>query len=197
MASHVFFAMLSRMKYICRWGLMRSTHAESIAEHSHETAVLAHALALIENTYFGGHVNADRAAVMALYHDSTEVLTGDLPTPVKYHHPALRAAYGEVEHEAADRLRRMLPPELAPALDPLVREQGDERAFVKAADKLSALIKCIEERRMGNCDFISAEKTLRASVKALHMPSVDYFLTHFLPAYALTLDEQQAQSAEK
>lgn len=194
MASHVFFAMLSRMKYIHRWGLMRSTRTESIGEHSHETAVLAHALAVIENTCFGGQIDADHAAVMALYHDSTEVLTGDLPTPVKYHHPALRSAYAEVEREAADRLMRMLPPELTPAFDPLVREEGAERAVVKAADKLSALIKCIEERRMGNCDFISAEKTLRASVESLHMKSVDYFLTHFLPAYSLTLDEQQEGS---
>lgn len=183
--------MLSRMKYMNRWGMMRNTLPESISEHSHETAVLAHTLALIENRYFGGTVNADRAAVLALYHDATEVLTGDLPTPIKYHHAALRHAYAEVEREAADRLLDMLPAELAAEYDPLVREQGDELAFVKAADKLSALIKCMEERRMGNCDFASAEKTLREAVEALHMPAVDYFLTHFLPAYALTLDEQQ------
>lgn len=188
---NAFFAMLSRMKYMNRWGMMRNTLPESISEHSHETAVLAHTLAVIENRCFGGSVNAERAAVLALYHDATEVLTGDLPTPIKYHHPELRNTYAEVEREAAEQLMHMLPPELAAEYDPLVREEGEELAFVKAADKLSALIKCIEERRMGNCDFAGAEKTLRATVEGLHMRSVDYFLTHFLPAYALTLDEQQ------
>lgn len=188
---NAFFAMLSRMKYINRWGLMRSTMPESISEHSHETAVIAHTLAVIENTYFDGKVNPERAAVLALYHDTTEVLTGDLPTPVKYHHPALRSAYGEVEREAAQRLLKMLPEEMIPVYEPLVREQGPELPFVKAADKLSALIKCVEERRMGNCDFISAEKTLRETIEGLKMPSVDYFMSHFMPAYAMTLDEQQ------
>ena len=128
---------------------------------------------------------------MALYHDSTEVLTGDLPTPVKYHHPALRAAYGEVEHEAADRLRRMLPPELAPALDPLVREQGDERAFVKAADKLSAYLKCVEEVKAGNSEFRLAKEQTWAALMDKPLPALQYFIDQFLPSFELTLDELQ------
>lgn len=190
MASHVFFAMLSRMKYICRWGLMRSTHAESIAEHSHETAVLAHALALIENTYFGGHVNADRAAVMALYHDSTEVLTGDLPTPVKYYNPDIRAAYKQVERVSADKLLELLPEALRPSYAPLVRESDPTvHDIVKAADKLSAHIKCIEELRAGNQEFASAAEQTRQALTDMHLPELDWFLEHCLDSFGKNLDQ--------
>lgn len=187
-----FFPMISRMRYINRWGLMRNTHSESLSEHSHETAVLAHALAVIENRYFGGNYNPDHAAAMALFHDTTEIITGDLPTPVKYYSTELREAYRSVENAAADRLLTMLPGELQPEYDPLLREQGDEAAIVKAADKLSALIKCIEELRMGNQDFASAESSLRKAVQDCPLKSVSYFCEHFLPSYSLTIDEQSS-----
>ena len=190
MASHVFFAMLSRMKYICRWGLMRSTHAESIAEHSHETAVLAHALALIENTYFGGHVNADRAAVMALYHDSTEVLTGDLPTPVKYYNPDIKTAYKQVEHISGTKLLQMLPPELRESYAPLVYESDESvHDIVKAADKLSAHIKCIEELKAGNLEFESAATQTRQALEAMRLPELDWFMEHCLTSFGKNLDQ--------
>lgn len=192
MKKNTFFAMLARMKHIHRWGLMRSTLPESLSEHSHETAMLAHALAVIERDVFGGCADPARAAELALYHDATEVLTGDLPTPVKYHHAALRTEYAAVEREAADRLLAALPEAMRPAYAPLLREEGPERELVKAADKLSAWIKCIEERQMGNCDFARAEKSLRTAVVAMHLRAADYFVAQFLPAYTLTLDEQQA-----
>lgn len=189
---HHFFAMASRMKHINRWGLMRNTHSESLSEHSHETAVLAHALAIIENKYFGGSYDPDHAASMALFHDTTEIITGDLPTPVKYYSTELREAYRNVENAAANRLLAMLPEELRPEYDCLLREEGREQAIVKAADKLSALVKCIEEQRMGNQDFASAEASLRAALQSVPLQSVGYFCEHFLPSYSLTLDEQSA-----
>ncbi|MDD6175837.1 MAG: 5'-deoxynucleotidase [Firmicutes bacterium] len=187
-----FFAMASRMKHINRWGLMRNTHSESLSEHSHETAVLAHALAILENSRFGGDFDPDHAAAMALFHDTTEIITGDLPTPVKYYSAELREAYRRVENAAADRLLSMLPEELRKEYDPLLREQGKEAPLVKAADKLSALIKCIEEGRMGNRDFASAEASLRSVLQECPLQSVAYFCEHFLPSYSLTLDEQSA-----
>lgn len=190
-----FFAMLSRMKNVNRWGLMRNTRPESLSEHSHETAVLAHALATIENEVFGGDADAGRAASLALFHDSTEVLTGDLPTPVKYYNTEMREAYRKVENVAVLRLLGMLPEELRPAYEPLLREQGAEAALVRAADKLSALIKCIEEQRMGNRDFARAEASLRHALGEMPLRSVGYFMEHFLPSYALTLDEQ-AENAD-
>ena len=180
------------MKHINRWGLMRNTHSESLSEHSHETAVLAHALAVIENRYFGGNYRPDHAAAMALFHDTTEIITGDLPTPVKYYSTELREAYRSVENAAADRLLAMLPKELRSEYDPLLREEGVEAPIVKAADKLSALIKCIEEQRMGNQDFASAELALRAALRQCPLQSVGFFCEHFLPSYALTLDEQSS-----
>ena len=188
-----FFAMLSRMKYINRWGLMRNTRSENIAEHSLETAVLAHALCCIENTYLGGQLNAERAAVLALFHDGTEIITGDLPTPVKYHSTQIRSAYAEVETLAAQKLCAMLPEELSGTYAALFEgsQPGDEQLipYVKAADKLSAIIKCMEEANTGNREFKSAEATLRQSVADMHLPAADYFAEHFLPAYGLDLDE--------
>ena len=184
------------MKHINRWGLMRNTHHESLSEHSHETAVLAHALAVIENQYFGGDYDPDRAAALALFHDTTEIITGDLPTPVKYYSTELREAYRNVENAAANRLLAMLPQELRAIYDPLLREEGREKEIVKAADKLSALIKCIEEQRMGNQDFASAEVSLCNALQKSTLQSVSFFCENFLPSYSLTLDEQSSPSQE-
>ncbi len=190
-----FFAMLSRMKYIDRWGLMRNTRQENLSEHSFETAVLAHALATLRNVRFGGHVQPERAAVLALFHDAPETLTGDLPTPVKYYNPDIRGAYGAVEKAAEQTLLSLLPSDLQDSYSPLLGGDSESDAelhkLVKAADKLSALIKCLEERRMGNTDFLKAEESLWKAVRGLHLPEADCFLDEFLPAYSLTLDETQ------
>ncbi len=190
-----FFAMLSRMKYINRWGLMRNTRCENICEHSLDVAVIAHALAVLRNKRFGGSVDPEKAATLAIFHDVTEIITGDLPTPVKYHSKTIRSAYHDVETMAQDRLLALLPEDLREEYAPLIRqeEQGDPEllALVKAADKLSALIKCVEERAMGNEEFRKAEQTLLASVEAMRLPEADVFLREFLPSYRLTLDEQE------
>ncbi|MBQ4313054.1 MAG: 5'-deoxynucleotidase [Clostridia bacterium] len=189
--SSSFFAMLSRMKYISRWSLMRNVERESLSEHSMETAVIAHALAVLRNTRFGGNVDADRVALLALYHDISETLTGDMPTPVKYTSPQMRAAYGEVERSASQRLMLMLPEDLRGTYTELIcqDEQTEEHRLVKAADRLSALIKCIEERKAGNRDFASAEKSTLDAIVAMDMPETQVFIEEFLPAYSLTLDE--------
>ena len=187
-----FFAKLSRMKYIDRWGLMHNTRKENLSEHSFESAVLAHALAVLRNERFGGGVSPERAALLALFHDATEIITGDMPTPVKYYNGALRKAYAEVEAVARDRLLALLPADLQPVYDPLLSEgrtgSPEDQALiplVKAADKLSALIKCVEERRMGNTEFVQAEAAQMA------LPEVACFLSEFLPSYSLSLDEQE------
>lgn len=188
-----FYAMLSRMRYINRWGLMRNTLSENISEHSLDVAVIAHALALIRNTYFDGNVNAERVALLAMFHDCTEIITGDMPTPVKYYAPELRTAYKEVEAAARDSLLQGLPEQLRENYRPLLLETDEEKELwelVKAADKLSALIKCIEERKMGNDDFKRAEETTMAAIAELGLKEADYFVKEFLPAYCLTLDEQ-------
>lgn len=188
-----FFAMLSRMKYINRWGLMRNTHSENIAEHSLEVAVIAHALALLRQKRSGTPCDAERAALLGLFHDTTEIITGDLPTPVKYHSGSIRAAYNEVEQRAGERLLAMLPEDLRADYAPLVHGNGEADAalmpLVKAADKLSALIKCIEERKTGNREFQSAEETIRQAILDMHLPEADAFLTEFIPAFRQTLDE--------
>ena len=186
-----FFAYLSRMRYIDRWGLMRNTFQENIQEHSHMVAVLAHALAVIRRDVFGGEAAPGAAAAAALYHDAPEILTGDLPTPGKYYDPDIRDAYKRVEEIAAQKLLDMLPDELRPAFAPLVREDYDPelKHLVKAADKLSAYLKCVEELKAGNSEFKrAAEQTLEA-LKAYQLPELDYFMEHFLPAFSLTLDE--------
>jgi 5'-deoxynucleotidase len=193
--SYHFFAMLSRMKYIQRWGLMRNTRSENICEHSLEVAILAHGLAVLRNTRFGGNVNPEHAATLALFHDTTEIITGDLPTPIKYHSSTIRTAYHDVEAMAQDRLLSLLPEDLRSAYEPLLCQDDtadrETLSLVKAADKLSALIKCVEERAMGNLEFGKAEQTIRASLEEMHLPEVDVFLTEFLPSYQLTLDEQE------
>lgn len=193
-----FFAMLSRMKYIDRWGLMRNTRQENLCEHSFETAILAHALAVLRNARFAGHVNPERAAVLALFHDAPETLTGDLPTPVKYYNPEIRGAYRAVEDAAEQTLLSLLPADLQETYAPLLHggnaSDAELHRLVKAADKLSALIKCMEERRMGNAEFVKAEESLLKAVRDMHLPEVDCFLDEFLPAYSLTLDETQADA---
>ena len=188
-----FFAYLSRMRFIQRWALMRNTALENVQEHSHQVAVLAHALAVIRNEKFGGHADAGAVAVAALYHDASEILTGDMPTPIKYDNPAIRKAYKEVEAVAEEKLLHMLPEALRPSFAPLLREGYDPglRTLVKAADKLSAHIKCVEELKAGNAEFKqAAEQTLEA-LQGYGLPELDYFLEHFLPAFGLTLDELQ------
>ena len=193
MENHNFFAMLSRMKYINRWGLMRNTISENIAEHSLDTAIIAHSLAVIGNTYFNKNVNAEHIAVLALFHDTTEIITGDLPTPVKYFAPEIRDAYKEVEKTATKQLLTGLPDEMSDVYrEVLDTDNGDEQSwkFVKAADKISALIKCIEEKRMGNTDFEKAEQATLEAIHNLELEEAEYFLDNFLSSYSLTLDEQ-------
>lgn len=191
--SYHFFALLGRMKYIDRWGLMRNTQVENIQEHSHMVSVLSHALAVIGREYFGGHVDPGKAAVAGLYHDASEILTGDLPTPVKYDNPAIKDAYKAVERLAADKLLSLLPEELQGEFAPYVREELDPEllAVVKAADKLSAHIKCLEEMKAGNSEFTLAAQQTRAALEKMDLPALGYFMEHFLPAFELTLDELQ------
>ena len=186
-----FFAYISRMRYIGRWSLMRNSLPENIQEHSHMVAVLAHALGVIRRDVFHVPCNPDEAATVALFHDSSEILTGDLPTPIKYHSNEIRDAYKEVEALACHMLLDTLPEELRGAYEPLLAGETEERVhdLVKAADKLSAYIKCIEERKAGNNEFLSAEAQTRKILEESHMPEVDYFLKHFIPAFELNLDE--------
>ena len=192
-----FYGVISRMKLINRWGLMRGTRNETISEHSLETAVIAHALALISNKYFGGSIDAERCAVMGIFHDATEIITGDMPTPVKYFSSDIRGAYKAVEENARDRLVSLLPDELKDDYKPLFspdNDCGEEEMllwkFVKAADKISALIKCIDERMTGNTDFLSAENATLNAVRDMNMPEADFFINNFISGYGCTLDEQ-------
>ena len=187
-----FFAMVSRMKYINRWALMRNEHSENLSEHSFEVAVIAHALAVIKNKRFGGTVNGEKAALMGLFHDSPETLTGDMPTPVKYYSEEVRNAYKTVEENACKSLVEMLPEDFQSEFSPLLipnEEDAELWKLVKAADKISALIKCLEERKAGNSEFIKAGEGIRESIEKLDMPEVKVFIEEFLPAFELTLDE--------
>lgn len=194
MKNNHFYAMLSRMKYINRWGLMRNTMTENISEHSQEVALVAHALGVINNEEFGGSINAERLAVMGIYHDATEIITGDMPTPVKYYNPIIRNAYREVENVAKDELLKGLPEKYRKHYDLLLTESEEEKElwkFVKAADKICAYLKCIEEKRMGNCDFERAEASILEAIEQLAMPEVDFFVENYLPAYKMTIDESK------
>lgn len=189
MTSH-FFAYISRMRFIARWALMRNTASENVQEHSHQVAVLAHALAVIRNEKFGGSVDAGAVAVAALYHDASEIITGDMPTPIKYFNPTIRKAYKDVEAVANEKLLGMLPAELQGAYAPVFREEDPEvEQLVKAADKLSACIKCIEEVKAGNGEFREAAAQTMKALEEYGLPEVDYFLQTFLPSFHLTLDE--------
>lgn len=186
-----FFAMLSRMKYIDRWALMRNTESENLDSHSKEVAVIAHALAVIGNVRFNKNYNADRAAVLGLYHDAQEIITGDLPTPVKYQNKKILDAYKEIEDSATERLVSMLPDDLKNEFMSALTGENDEDLLplVKAADKLSALIKCIEERKAGNMEFKEAERSTRERIAELNSEEANVFLNEFIGAYELTLDQ--------
>ena len=186
-----FYALMGRMRYITRWGLMRHSFSENIAEHSHMTAVLAHALALIRRDILQLPTpDPDRCAVAALYHDASEILTGDLPTPIKYYNPDIKAAYKQVERIAGNRLLDMLPPQLRSSYEHLVLEDDEAvEPFVKAADKLSAHLKCLEEQKAGNTEFDSAAQQTWNAMKEMNRPELDWFLEHCLPAFILNIDQ--------
>ena len=186
-----FYAFLSRMKYIQRWSLMRANVAENIMEHSWQTAVIAHALAIIKNKKFGGKVNADHIATLALFHESSEVITGDLPTPVKYCNKTLTTAYKDLERQAEEKLLEMLPTELQEEYAPLITvdTQSEDYRIVKAADKLAAYIKSLEEVTSGNGECRKAKQSIEKELKKYEMPEVNYFLKECVPAFSLTLDE--------
>lgn len=185
-----FFGMLARMKYINRWGLMRNTIDENIAEHSLEVAVIAHALAVIGNVRLGKELDAEHIAMMGIMHDTTEIITGDLPTPIKYYAPEIRDAYKKVEHIAANQLLSEIPEDMQDAYrDILIEDDGVEWKYVKAADKLSAYIKCIQEKNNGNIDFEKAEMATREALDEMQMEEIEIFIKEFLTSYTMTLDE--------
>ncbi|MDF0751579.1 5'-deoxynucleotidase [Marinobacter sp. 71-i] len=186
-----FFAYVSRLRWIKRWGLMRNAIEENVATHSWEVATLAHALAIIRNRHFGGQVNVDRIAAAALYHDATEVITGDLPTPVKYHSRVMREAFGDIEHKAEAELLALLPPDLREDFAPYIRESQlapEEKELIKAADRLSALLKCQAEMQAGNKEFEPAAGHIRRKLEQDGLPEVMYFLEVFAPGYQRPLD---------
>lgn len=188
-----FYAMMSRMKYINRWGLMNNTKYENLSEHSLQVAMLAHCLVLIHNKRFAGSLNAERASILAVFHDSTEIITGDMPTPIKYFNNTIKDAYKDIENAAADRLCSLLPEDFREDMELIIKQNSDEdkelKRFVKAADRFSALIKCIEELRMGNEEFRQAKTGIEKSIKEMNMPEAEVFSKEFLPAFSLSLDE--------
>ena len=191
MKSH-FFAYIARMRYITRWALMRNTFSENVQEHSHMVAVLAHALAVIRNRVYGGQIDAGQVAAAALYHDASEIITGDMPTPVKYSSPGLRDAYKALEAESVDSMTRLLPPELAEEVNPFITGSlltAEEKRLLKAADRLSALVKCMEEQRSGNHEFDAALRQQREALEGMHCPEADWFMAHCLPCFTQNLDE--------
>ena len=186
-----FFAYISRLRWIRRWGLMRNAIEENVATHSWEVATLAHALAIIRNRHFGGQVNVDRIATAALYHDATEVITGDMPTPVKYHSRVMREAFGDIEHKAEAELLALLPEDLRDEFDPYISESRwapEEKELIKAADRLSALLKCQAEMQAGNKEFEPAAGHIRKKLEEEALPEVLYFLEVFAPGYQRPLD---------
>lgn len=189
-----FFAIVARMKYIDRWALMRNTHSENLSEHSLDTAIIAHALAVMRNKRLGGQVNPERAALLAVFHDVPEVMTGDMPTPVKYFSPAIRSAYAEVETAAEQELLSLLPEDLREEYRPLITHEGEDAELlriVKCADKLSALIKCMEEEKACNREFSAARTATEQAIREMGLPEGIAFLESFIPPFALTLDEQK------
>lgn len=186
-----FYAYIDRMKFIKRWQLMRSVREENIMEHSHSVAMLTHALVAIENGVYGGRIDAEKAVFYALYHEVSEVMTGDMPTPVKYFNNSIHGEYEKLERLAVDKIADTLPPELKGQLYPYLQadKSSEEYKYVKAADKLSAYIKCLEELRSGNNEFVQAEKSVGKALRDMKLRAVDYFFEHFIPAFSLTLDE--------
>ncbi|MBQ9714915.1 MAG: 5'-deoxynucleotidase [Clostridia bacterium] len=186
-----FFAYLDRMKYINRWSLMRSNDQENIMEHSAQVCMIAHALAVIGNVYFGKNYNADKVVSIALFHETSEVITGDLPTPIKYYNPQIRDAYKAIEEVANDKLIGMLPDEMQPVYASLIKADKDlpESKLVKYADKLSAYVKCLGELKGSNNEFKKAKKTIEHDIKNIDSKEVEFFMEHFIKPYSLTLDE--------
>jgi len=186
-----FFAMISRMKYIERWALMRNSRSENIAEHSLEVSILSHGLAVISNKRLGNTLNVERAALIGLYHDATEIITGDMPTPIKYYNKDIKGIYKSIEDEAAKSLLSMLPEDMREEYNRVFFNDGDDYLWklVKAADKLSALIKCIEEEKAGNREFISAKKSILSALKEMELKEIDIFMDEFLEGFEKTLDE--------
>ncbi len=190
--SNDFFALISRMKYIDRWALMRNTEKESLSQHSYEVAVICHALAVISNKRLGTNYNAEKAALIGLFHDTAEILTGDMPTPVKYYSPEILNAFKKVEEAATDKILCMLPEDMQPEYkDLLFANEEDKDLWVlnKAADKISALIKCIEEEKAGNREFSKAREATEASIHKMNCEAAEIFLSEFLPSFELTLDQ--------
>ena len=190
-----FYAMISRMKYINRWGLMNNTKYENLSEHSLQVAMIAHCLVLIHNKRFGGNLNPERASLLAVFHDATEIITGDMPTPIKYFNPEIKNAYREIENTASDKLISMLPKDFQEDFESILKMNTDEdkklKKFVKMADRFSALIKCIDELRMGNDEFGKAQESIEKSISEAKMPEAEVFEKEFLPSFYLSLDEQE------
>ncbi len=188
---HDFYAYMDRMKFIKRWQLMRSVREENIMEHSQGVTMLSHALAVIHNEVFGGNADILKTVLYALYHETGEVMTGDLPTPIKYYNQNLHGAYKELEKSACEKIANTLPAEMKNSIAPYIMadENALEYKLVKAADRLSAYIKCLEELRSGNSEFVRAKKSVEEDLHARNMPEVEYFFEHFIPSFSLTLDE--------
>ncbi|MBR4540349.1 MAG: 5'-deoxynucleotidase [Clostridia bacterium] len=188
---HHFFAYINRMKFIQRWGLMRNTLPENDMEHALQTAMIAHAIAVMGNVRHQKHYNAEYVMALAMYHDASEVITGDLPTPIKHHNPAIKTEYNKLEIIAAQKLISMLPPDLREYYTPLIAhdETTDEWKLVKAADRICAYIKCLEERKSGNLEFESARKSVKKFLDQVDLPEVQDFMSQCVPGFAMTLDE--------
>ena len=187
-----FYAYLSRMKHIFRWSLMKNSQQESLSVHTLDTAVIAHCLGLLRNRRFGGSCDVNRLVLLAMYHDCSEILTGDMPTPIKYYNPEIKAAYKEVEAVANEKLVSMLPEDLRGDYRPLFCHKGEDPELLrllKAADKLSALVKCIEEENAGNREFVKAKQSTLKAIEEMRLPEADAFIKEFLPSYGLTVDE--------
>lgn len=184
-----FYAMMSRMKNIYRWGLMRNTRRENLSEHSLEVAQIAHALSIISNKRFGGKTDPNYVAAVAMYHDTSEIITGDMPTPIKYYNDEIKGAYKQIEAAAEQQLSNMLPDDFKEEFAKIYNPDPETRRLVKAADKISALIKCIEELNMGNREFAVAKKTIEKAVEEMKMPEANVFIDEFLDSFSLTLDE--------
>ena len=187
-----FFAMMSRLKYINRWALMRNSREENLSEHSLEVAMIAHSLCVIGNKRFGKSLNADRAALIGMYHDATEIITGDMPTPVKYFNNSIKNTYKEIEHTACEKILSLLPEDLREEYEDIFIPSDDysyEKKLVKAADKISAYIKCVDEKRACNNEFLQAEKATIKAVRELNLEEAEVFMREFMPAYSKTLDE--------
>ena len=186
-----FYAYMDRMKYIKRWQLMRSVREENIMEHSQSVAIIAHALVTVHNEVYGGKADVLKTVLYALYHETSEVMTGDLPTPIKYYNRSIQGAYKELEKHACEKMVGMLPKEMEEGIAPyvLADEECTEYKLVKAADRLAAYVKCLEELRSGNSEFSKAKKSIEEDLKSRKIPEVEYFFEHFIPSFELTLDE--------